>query len=904
MKKIFLLSLFCFSSSLLANGEDEAFFMQRIASFWKDREYRLLKSQAEEFLQKYPHSTYREQIYLLLADLYYEEKDWEKAAAFYSLIEAQSLEETILLKQSFSLFSAKKYQALIALLPGRLSKESENRDLLTYYYSQSLFQTAKEMQDERAKLERMQMAALHFEKLIKSKYVIEVLTALAEIYQNLGDTEKAVKTLDALQNLSPKQKERVLFQIALLQKDRQLDKALQAFDQIIAWGGLLKEEAAFNKLLLLFEAERFAEIMQEVKLFEKTAPTKGEKLLHFMLAKSAYMEKDYEKTREHFRAFLKEELEPSPRRKFAVMALLVSSYRLEDPEAVGAWAEIYAWENPDDPDLAIARYFHALSLKKNDHLVEALEKLEELIKAYPDSPVIGTFLFEYAKTFHEMKLWSKARLALMNYLERFPLAKHSVEAAGLFLDSTSFFLEKLKRDSFYEELLAKALADLNVIFLGEGKFPQEEKYYLLRAQYEYELSRFSAVERSLLVFLDKYPESKELASAHYLLALSYLELKNDFLFQRHAEESLKENPKHPFSFQLRMNLFNSYIESAKRATDPEEKSVQTQSAERYLDEVLELDPSIVKRASKFWLAERYFAELLSKGADKYLRESFPPVYEAKAKRTVDLFRLALSAKSISHLRAKQADPLLEEAIFHFAIALAWVKDFAQAKEVLQLLSEEQIFYRDLPWKLKNETLFALANVYLASNERKYAFLYYERLLKQSKQQAPFVFYAAKLELSRLELKELAREDFREGQRDFMRIANSLKELSLSRSIETEPIHLEAALDYITLLVTASPAERKIDKELFLLKRMQASFQSRETVLERDYHEKRMYQERQNRLYEDFMRLLEAKILYLEDFIQSSALKRERAEALLRDLEGSNSRFFRKELRRLYERFSS
>lgn len=89
-----------------------------------------------------------------------------------------------------------------------------------------------------------------------------------------------------------------------------------------------------------------------------------------------------------------------------------------------------------------------------------------------------------------------------------------------------------------------------------------------------------------------------------------------------------------------------------------------------------------------------------------------------------------------------------------------------------------------------------------------------------------------------------------------KVALLLKDLTLQKNLENEPVHLEAALDYADL-------QKDGAKKLAQLKKAKASFESQEDLLSKDYHAAREKIPQQDRIYQQYMRYLDAQILLSE-----------------------------------------
>ena len=110
-----------------------------------------------------------------------------------------------------------------------------------------------------------------------------------------------------------------------------------------------------------------------------------------------------------------------------------------------------------------------------------------------------------------------------------------------------------------------------------------------------------------------------------------------------------------------------------------------------------------------------------------------------------------------------------------------------------------------------------------------------------------------------------------ARRQFDQAAVLLKNLTLQKNLEHEPIYLEAALDYIELQKTA-------EKRLALLKKTKQFFEAQDDLLSKDYHAAREKLPEQNNLYLGYIEYLNAQILLLESE-QQAELKAKAKEML-------------------------
>ncbi len=90
--------------------------------------------------------------------------------------------------------------------------------------------------------------------------------------------------------------------------------------------------------------------------------------------------------------------------------------------------------------------------------------------------------------------------------------------------------------------------------------------------------------------------------------------------------------------------------------------------------------------------------------------------------------------------------------------------------------------------------------------------------------------------------------------DLIQVAKQLKNLVIQKNLLNEPIHLEAALDYIDLQAKADAAKR-----LSLLNKTKWDFERTDDLLSKDYHAARTRLPEKDQIYRAYMQLIDAEI---------------------------------------------
>src|SRR5690606_23714161 len=70
-------------------NKEEAFLVRRIAEYWKDQDFKVVKAQITDFLSLYPKSKINDHLRGILGDLFLQEGQYEEALSTYRMITNQ-----------------------------------------------------------------------------------------------------------------------------------------------------------------------------------------------------------------------------------------------------------------------------------------------------------------------------------------------------------------------------------------------------------------------------------------------------------------------------------------------------------------------------------------------------------------------------------------------------------------------------------------------------------------------------------------------------------------------------------------------------------------------------------------------------------------------------------------------
>ncbi len=272
-----------------------------------------------------------------------------------------------------------------------------------------------------------------------------------------------------------------------------------------------------------------------------------------------------------------------------------------------------------------------------------------------------------------------------------------------------------------------------------------------------------------------------------------------------GEKALKQHPEHD---RLHLHLFNAYIRLSKENSDQQ----MTRLAAEHLDSVIDLYP--VSLENRLWLAH-YFAKQQNKRAI-YLLETLL-LTETNWKR--------FDKEGILLARLYQANG-----------------DFSKAIAVSEKV-------RALRQQTEAEAQLILGDIYREIGDTGKA----ESLLTPLERSTFLpIAQAASLHLARLHFSQEPEKSLRR-----------LYEIKRCRSLASEPIHLEAALDHAELQILFVPEGKRRSALLAALLAVKEEFTSCQDICSKDYHESRQLMPEKERIYQAYMRYIDASIYQLQ-----------------------------------------
>jgi|GEM_PF-6105477 len=778
--------------------EQESLAARRIEALWKDKEYALMRQQIYEFFDRFPASLLRDDFQIHLGNIALFEKDYSGAVTAFEGIRDSQKRDEMRIRRWQALYHMQKYDLLYQEISPLLPLLKGNEKYeATFLFAEAHFRRASLLTDDKMKAKLLNEALLYYESLMSmKKFVSHAKLATAEIHTLLGHPQQAAELYLELSK-NEKENEALLFHAAAMLAQFNEKQAAQIFRQVAYIGGSHSSEACYQWLQLLAKLGDWSALLSERSLFLTKLPSCRIPLFHFYSGMVLYREKKWREAVIPLNKSLELGL-LYPYDKSALFALAVSAHELSDTEVIEkAFALMQERYSDELGEVALLR---ALTFRKNGKREEALRFFDQIIAAKYSASILERSLKEKTQLLVEDKNWEAANRCCQLYLENF----ENRDMVKLAIDLT---LHRLNTDDGYPDLVRSIEKGLN-----KKIFTSEEKpfYLLLLAKGLIKLDRF----KEALTILENQESSAERES---LLALCYLkEGYNPKFIIEHGEKALELDPHLPERDRLHLYLFNAYLDAAKESADLS----LNRHAEEHLYSIIHSFP--VSLENRLWLAHRFAKN------------------EEKKGRAIEILEGLLHTKTQILRFPREA----------FVLANLYTEKNQHTKagvllEDLQELQENSLFAEEIS--------LALAHHYKAIGELQKAMIGYKKL--ESSLEA-MVAATAKLEHCRLQYKLLPKDCSFEMLEP---ILSCLKDLWTKKRIVTEPVHLEAAIDYISF---QSPFWNK-EELLTQLKAIEAHFTLEDDIWSKDYHTARYQMASRDLIYQAYMRYIEGSIAELE-----------------------------------------
>lgn len=874
-----VIALSAVSSSIFASPnyeattKEEGFMLRRITEFWKDQDYETVKSEIQTFLKSHKNSSFCDQLRGNYGDLLLQEGKYQEALDSYTQISHNEVALTFLLNKMQCYYELEKYDELLSSAGPYLSKMSkellDRKDEFYFLVAEGYFRSALKMETKDKKNTHLAKATPLYEKILDSSFNDSAMFALAEIYRLQATNDKAQSFFLELAKRHPERKEELLFHAALSQAEFDKPLAIETFSQIIALKGEKSIDSALNRLILYFQEERFNDVIANYESVQKIAAQDKQATLEYIIARSFFAQKMYTEASEHLQKFLALNEGTTDEKRNALLMQLSTAQYLKDEAQYKETLDKLEKHFPEDPELSQAFFIHAMMLKEIGRASEAEEKLSTLIenkKNFKDEEVL---YLEYGLVAYNNDNWELSRKTLNSFVEKYSNSTHAPIAWKYLLSSSLNLLKAHQNEEKPAYSKKDFLADLDRIMLHNDVLDKGEivECLFLQGKLSYELGKYDAALSHLGKFIYNHFQNDHIAEAHLLTALCHHKKGDSHdLFCTHAEKALSLDPELAKKGPLHLELFNVYLNIAGNSEHSKE---MTQKAREHLYTALLLGESTIKLENKLWLASSYLNDILEE----------KPVFlcDGKMPQDKDLF-----ARSFSILEEVLIDPSTEslKSIDQDHIFLEWEalryanllgrKNMLDKKiRVLKALVEKQSHKKTWNWASHQEALFDLAKTYELHGNQSEALETYSFLAGLQSPKRTFIEEYSKLATLRLNFAKIPKSDRVETNKKVFNILSDLKNIQIQKNAISEPLHLEAALEYAKIRGLISNNKTPHLKYLFFVNRIREDYTNRDDPMAQKYQALINENDDLKALYAQYMKYIDAEALRMEAMIKAS-----------------------------------
>jgi|GEM_PF-798847 len=848
----------------------EALMLRRITEYWKDGDYPSVKRQIVDFLSKNPETGLHDHLNAMLGDLYFQERNYRQALATYDLIGNVEIKE----KTTFNCLQAQfETRDFLSVIDGaekflKCQKGGDGEMKVRYLLAEACFRQALKSDDMEQKVFYLKLSKPHYKILTQTKYSDRALFPLAEIHRLLREDERAASLYLSLAAKYPEHRERFLFQAGILQIKEDKQSALETFERVYEIGGKRSKLAAFNRLILLYQNDAYEDFLHFYQDVIGLMPEQKVPLLQFYEGRCHYAMGDYSQAVMPLETFITSTKGRSKELKTGYLLLINCSRQLKDIALLERTLFSFKTAFPKDSDVPKALMIHSQMCRENGDFTQALTDLQTLNREYPAYEDAEGVMYDYALLLSQTDKWIEARETFRSFIDKYP---QSERASGAWRHLLNCSIEELKDPSIvnseetkktFISILSEALKKENIL-----TEPERQQYFLVMMKCHCELGHYENVVPALSQYLSDVVNPDLLAEAHLLMAICQQKLNEDLTpFIQHAEEAFAHNTKLPEGNILHLELYNAYLTKSFSTQDEENCSYFQQMAANHLFASEAWRDRSIKLDNYLWLVNHYFQQAKTGGQDDYQKAEI-------------LFKDLLGIeKGQETLKISSNSLYLEGEVLKYANLLEMGGNHKDKVALLEKLAQKHEEHAQLPWKLQKRTLFELGKAYEAEKRYQDALNSYRHIVKTS-ERGSMVTNSAALHKAKLEYRLLKTQQRSSESPEMISLLHTLKDLQIQKKVSSEPLHLEAALQYAEIRSLLSEPENIAKNTHFFLKRMHEDFHTTDDPIAEEYTQVRQKFPEKDAIFGAYMQYLNAQMLKCEANMARNEKKNDKALAL-------------------------
>jgi len=620
------------------------------------------------------------------------------------------------------------------------------------------------------------------------------------------------------------------------------EEAFTTLEQANQYSQQNQSDRSILKAKLLYDLGEYQRLIQIKESLKQIVHHDHQHVISYYLGMSYFQVQNYAQASENLGELVKNsftKISSTDTQKNILLHLITAEYQLCNPQKAHKYSTLYKKRFSDDEGVVHIHLVKGSYLLKTNKAQEALNIFDQTIKDHPGAKEINHIKHQRNLALMKLEQWDTARSLFINFAKNNPKDPLGLDALKNVPLCTQYLINQAKkRETPTDSLNNQLIDDLQLMMNTKGVLTAEQKPSVLIEQIRTynTLKDYRTAYKLSKLFLEKYTEHPDLYQVHILIAQAMNEMGgNKKSSLNHLKEALALNHHIHQAPSLHIKLFKTYIDIMKEEEDP----YFLDQACDHLYTAYSLSSESVPQDNRSWLATAYTQKLENRSVGCTYTHLIAEDDLSTAKKAVKLYQ-SIDSNSCAEKT-------------NLAKCYIWLDDQIPAMELIGLIETDA----STTPQDKNICHFLKAQILHATGNSLAALEQYKGVTSGS-HSPPIIGLSASLNTARLTI-DTQKEDSLTVDKAF----KQLKNLQMQKQLKTEPVHLEAALDYCFLQSNQAPTKERQKKLLELLKKMKSDFTNTDDIASQDYHAaKQQYPEKET-LYQHYMLLVDGYIHLIE-----------------------------------------
>ncbi len=851
-------------------SEPEILFAKRIVEIWSDRDAQIVISQSQQFLHRYPNSVFKDAILGIVAESHKYRGEYPRALQALRAIQSTEYKRKTLITKVDILQKMNQDQQIIKELQPHIPEigvvpTDGDSQLYTLCYADAVRGLANKTSNTDKQKQYYSIASRRYRTLKGTQFDCHALVGLASLYIAQGKEREGAKIYLGLADDYLENRDAYLYQAAKLQMVYDPEEAFATLDETSEFSPQNQSERAVLKAKILYDLEKHDYLIHVEKSLKETVAIDHLPIIDYYLGMSFFKEKDYDNASDTLGNLVKtgfRSINSKDIQKSIILHLITTEYQRSQPQAAMAYIDHYKQRFPNDEGIVHAYLVKGIYLLNNKMANEALKHLEQTMRAYPEANEINHIKHQRNIALMKLEQWETARSLFVAFAKENPKSPLKVESLKNIPVCTQKLIAKAKEEekptkSLYRQLIE----DLQLMMNTKGVLTAKQKPSVLIEQIRSynACSDYPKAYKLAKIFLDKYPDHTELYQVHVLIAQAMDQIgceKTNSI--EHLETALTLNGDMPQAALVHVKLFKAYVDLVEEKHDDHLVDLACD----HLYSAYTLSETMIPEENRIWLANTFTSKLENRSVGHTYTKLFIDKDLQAAEKALTLYQsVGMTSKDKTN----------------FAKCCIWGGNPTDALGIIEEVEQDTTVSDSDKYVCDY-----LKGKILESRGDKSRALELFKSIPTSSGTPQFVGLSASLQTARLTI------DIEETNSPLQEQAyKKLKQLQMQKQLKTEPVHLEAALDYCFMTSNQAPPEKRNKNLLNLLKTMKADFTNIDDISSQDYHNAMEQNPERKEMYHHYMLLVDSYINMIEAKYSTSykdkQIKNEVAENLLQTI---------------------